>query len=55
MKKAKNDTDGGEENEQIDDALVVSIEMLQESQDELEKVSRAAASPSGLGANFGAL
>jgi template-activating factor I len=40
-KKAKTDADGGaaEENEQIDGALVLSIEKLQEIQDELEKVS----------------
>ena len=38
-KKAKTDTDVGEENEQIDGALVLSIERLQEIQDELEKVS----------------
>ena len=38
-KKAKTDTDAGEENEQIDGALVLSIERLQEIQDELEKVS----------------
>jgi hypothetical protein len=37
-KKAKTDADGGE-NEQIDGALVLSIEKLQEIQDELEKVS----------------
>uniref|UniRef100_M8BX82 Protein SET n=1 Tax=Aegilops tauschii TaxID=37682 RepID=M8BX82_AEGTA len=36
-KKAKTDTDVGEENEQIDGALVLSIERLQEIQDELEK------------------
>lgn len=40
-KKAKTDTDVGEENEQIDGALVLSIERLQEIQDELEKVSCA--------------
>ena len=39
-KKAKTEADGGEENEQIDGALVLSIEKLQEIQDELEKVSR---------------
>jgi hypothetical protein len=39
-KKAKTDADGGEENEQIDGVLVLSIEKLQEIQDELEKVSR---------------
>jgi hypothetical protein len=39
-KKAKTDADGGEENEQIDVTLVLSIEKLQEIQDELEKVSR---------------
>ena len=38
-KKAKTDADAGEENEQIDGALVLSIERLQEIQDELEKVS----------------
>jgi template-activating factor I len=38
-KKAKTDADAGEENEQIDGALVLSIEKLQEIQDELEKVS----------------
>jgi hypothetical protein len=37
-KKAKTDADAGEENEQIDGALVLSIEKLQEIQDELEKV-----------------
>lgn len=37
-KKAKTEADGGEENEQIDGALVLSIEKLQEIQDELEKV-----------------
>nr|CAB3450159.1 unnamed protein product [Digitaria exilis] len=36
-KKAKTEADGGEENEQIDGALVLSIEKLQEIQDELEK------------------
>jgi len=39
-KKAKTEAGGGEENEQIDGALVLSIEKLQEIQDELEKVSR---------------
>lgn len=39
-KKAKTEPDGGEENEQIDGALVLSIEKLQEIQDELEKVNR---------------
>ncbi|KAM3227025.1 hypothetical protein ACQJBY_054539 [Aegilops geniculata] len=41
-KKAKTDTDVGEENEQIDGALVLSIERLQEIQDELEKVNEEA-------------
>uniref|UniRef100_A0A0E0G8Q9 Uncharacterized protein n=1 Tax=Oryza nivara TaxID=4536 RepID=A0A0E0G8Q9_ORYNI len=43
-KKAKTDADGGaaEENEQIDGALVLSIEKLQEIQDELEKVNEEA-------------
>lgn len=40
-KKAKTDADGGE-NEQIDGALVLSIEKLQEIQDELEKVNEEA-------------
>ena len=39
-KNAKTEAGGGEENEQIDGALVLSIEKLQEIQDELEKVSR---------------
>ena len=38
-KKAKTEADGGEENEQIDGALVLSIEKLQEIQDQIEKVS----------------
>ncbi|CAM0945542.1 unnamed protein product [Alopecurus aequalis] len=41
-KKAKTDADAGEENEQIDGALVLSIERLQEIQDELEKVNEEA-------------
>jgi template-activating factor I len=41
-KKAKTDADGGEENEQIDVTLVLSIEKLQEIQDELEKVNEEA-------------
>lgn len=41
-KKAKTDVDGGEENEQIDGELVLSIERLQEIQDELEKVNEEA-------------
>jgi template-activating factor I len=41
-KKAKTEAGGGEENEQIDGALVLSIEKLQEIQDELEKVNEEA-------------
>ncbi|KAG8071182.1 hypothetical protein GUJ93_ZPchr0006g45911 [Zizania palustris] len=41
-KKAKTDSDGPEESEQIDGALVLSIEKLQEIQDDLEKVNEEA-------------
>jgi len=41
-KKAKTEAGGGEESEQIDGALVLSIEKLQEIQDELEKVNEEA-------------
>jgi template-activating factor I len=44
-KKAKTDAEAGEENEQIDGALVLSIEKLQEIQDELEKVSLYSSPP----------
>ncbi|KAL5207987.1 hypothetical protein ABZP36_032422 [Zizania latifolia] len=41
-KKAKTDADGPEDNEHIEGALVLSIEKLQEIQDELDKVNEEA-------------
>jgi hypothetical protein len=44
-KKAKTDADAADDNEQIDGALVMSIERLQEIQDELEKVTPLYSAP----------